>query len=715
MSGGWRVPGFTEVRELGAGAQGRAVLVREDRTGKARVLKYVEAGGAESLRRESALLKRVTSPYVARWYGHFEDGAGSAAILMEAVKGCSLREVLAEHGALTPEAALVVLKGSLLGLGAAHKAGVVHRDYKPANIVVEASGRSKLIDFGVAMPEGSGSRAGTPAYMAPEQWRGEPSAPATDIYAASCVFFECLTGHSPYAGDTLAEIREGHLNGPIPVGRVPEGLRGLVLKGLAKQTQERHGDALKFAKELEKTAKAAYGRSWERHGAAALGGAAAALASLFPLLGGATVVAKTTAATSLLVTGTGKTLSVVAAAMTGVLTVGAGAFFIAKAVESEPAPTPERITVTLQAEEENFTEPHPLVVRASYVRVSGMRDRELQDLINERLAAPIEKRIAHVRDVLENAAADEVTPLDTITPRILLRNDGLVSVHYDFELTNLKTGQNLWHATWSRDTAANVSMKTGRDFSGAAAFRPDLDLVDFTRRLESLAGSDFCEREPHKNLSQNALETSVHPVFTPDHLHIEIDLAGLEYSNGCGVRTVEMPYTDAADVLDPDLLPLLPATPSPPPVTPTERPLSLGPDGYGAVKLGMTLKQAQATGQIEAAGKKPPCTPLHLKQSPGGKAYALISRNADTIAAIFAVKGMSTPEGITLGTPFPRVEKAYPGMEHGPNGSGVEVPGHAKTYYGFTFDSDDNLDPGSRRISRVQQLYLALPTHGCFG
>lgn len=344
--------------------------------------------------------------------------------------------------------------------------------------------------------------------------------------------------------------------------------------------------------------------------------------------------------------------------------------------------------------------------------VSGMRDRELQDLINERLAAPIEKRVARVRDMLESAVVDGVTPLDTITPRILLRNDGLISVHYDFELTNLTTGQGLWHSDWSHDTAANVSMKTGRDFSGPSAFRPDLDLVGFTRRLESLSGGDFCENELRKDLSQDALETSVHPAFTPDHLDIEIEMAGLGYSNGCGVRTIEMPYADAADVLHPDLLPLLPTAPS---GTPAGRPLTLGPAGYGAVKLGMTLEQAQATGQIEATGKEPPCMPLDLKQSPGGRAYALISPNTDTIAVIFAVKGMSTPEGITLGTPFPQAEKAYPGMEHGPNGSGADVPGHDETYYGFSFDSSNNLDPGSRRNSRVQHLHLALLTHGCFG
>src|ERR1700730_9903827 len=98
--GEWRVPGFVEVRELGAGGQGRAVLVREDGSGRVAVVKYVETIGdvasRDQFRQESVLLKRVQSPYVARWYGHYE-GPAASAILMEAVDGVSLKEVLKEH------------------------------------------------------------------------------------------------------------------------------------------------------------------------------------------------------------------------------------------------------------------------------------------------------------------------------------------------------------------------------------------------------------------------------------------------------------------------------------------------------------------------------------------------------------------------------------------------------------------------------------------
>ncbi|TDC76014.1 serine/threonine-protein kinase, partial [Actinomadura sp. 7K507] len=189
---GWRVEGFDEVGELGAGAQGRVVLaVPEGRHGGGQVaIKYLapallgDERSVEVFRREAGTLARVADPHVARLFRYVESPQG-AAIVMEAVEGASLREVLdGSDGTLSPEAALVVLKGSLLGLAAAHAVGVVHRDYKPANVVVQPEGGSKLIDFGIAVLSGQSSRAGTPAYMAPEQWEGSPASPATDLYAA---------------------------------------------------------------------------------------------------------------------------------------------------------------------------------------------------------------------------------------------------------------------------------------------------------------------------------------------------------------------------------------------------------------------------------------------------------------------------------------------------------------------------------------------------
>jgi hypothetical protein len=219
---------------------------------------------------------------VARLY-RLVEGEHGTAIVMEAVNGTSLKDVLARHGALAPEAALAVLKGSLLGLAAAHTVGVIHRDYKPANVIVSADGHSKLIDFGIATPTGTASAAGTPSYMAPEQWQRHPATPATDVYAATCVFYECITGHHPYDTNDRAALMRGHLSEPVPMEEVPPPLRPLIERGTAKRAEQRPTGAAAFVGELEDAAQRAYGADWEVRGVAALAAAAVALAALFPL------------------------------------------------------------------------------------------------------------------------------------------------------------------------------------------------------------------------------------------------------------------------------------------------------------------------------------------------------------------------------------------------------------------------------------------------
>jgi len=278
----WRVPGFSELKVLGEGAQGRAVLVREEASGRIAVLKYSATAGPDTLaafRAESTLLKRIRSAHIAQWYGHYETPEGDhAAILMEAIDGASLRTCLTSHGPLPAEAALLVLKGSLLGLAAAHAEKIVHRDFKPANIVVSDDGASKLIDFGIATLAGqNASVSGTPAYMAPEQWRREPPAPAMDVYAATCVFYECLTGSGPHP--------QGDPDGTaaIPSQQVPGPLRPLIRTGLAKDPAHRPSSALEFVDLLEEAATTAYGADWELAAIGGLSAAAATLAALFPL------------------------------------------------------------------------------------------------------------------------------------------------------------------------------------------------------------------------------------------------------------------------------------------------------------------------------------------------------------------------------------------------------------------------------------------------
>ncbi|MET7461182.1 protein kinase [Nonomuraea sp. NPDC005501] len=285
----WSAPGYTEVKQLGSGGSGRVVLAVHDETGVRVAVKYL----SEELRRdpealarfqsEARLLVTLRDPHIATMWEYVQDHDG-AAIVMELVNGVSLRALLRENGTTGPEAALTVLKGSLLGLARAHRLRLVHKDYKPENVIVRDDGVSKLVDFGIAVREGATARPeGTPPYMAPELWAGAPASPATDVYAATAVFFECLTGHRPYRSTEPSVLGYQHVYAPIPVQDAPEPVRELLMRGLAKDPADRPRGAEAFVAELEETARAAYGDDWEERGRRRLAGLVALLALLLPV------------------------------------------------------------------------------------------------------------------------------------------------------------------------------------------------------------------------------------------------------------------------------------------------------------------------------------------------------------------------------------------------------------------------------------------------
>lgn len=280
---GWELPGYEHGRVLGAGATGRVVLARHVETGTPVAIKYLIRGSAvvpafaNAFANEARTLSTLRSPNVTRLYEYVEGPAGSA-IVMELVEGVTLRAVLREEGATGPEAALAVLKGSLLGLAAAHEAGVVHRDYKPDNVLVTPDGSTKLVDFGLATRFGATpAAAGTPVYMAPERFNSGPASAASDVYAATATFFECVTGARPYSGTTAIELMVQHSEAPIPDELAPEPVRPLVRAGLAKAPEDRPSSAAEFVAELEEIARATYGEDWEERGQRKLATIVAAL------------------------------------------------------------------------------------------------------------------------------------------------------------------------------------------------------------------------------------------------------------------------------------------------------------------------------------------------------------------------------------------------------------------------------------------------------
>jgi len=218
----------------------------------------VMAGGSalERFKQEIRLARRIAHRNVVRIYDLGEQN-GMYYLTMEYVEGTSLKQLIASRGKLPVEVTLTVGKQLCRALEVAHAEGVIHRDIKPQNMVVEPSGFLKVMDFGIARlanpPKGkglteAGTSIGTPDYMSPEQLSGMELDPRSDLYAAGVVLFECLTGHVPFEAETTWALVAKHLEEEPPDPRtlnsdVPGALAVVILKAMAKDPNKRFESA----------------------------------------------------------------------------------------------------------------------------------------------------------------------------------------------------------------------------------------------------------------------------------------------------------------------------------------------------------------------------------------------------------------------------------------------------------------------------------------
>ncbi|HJZ88116.1 MAG TPA: serine/threonine-protein kinase [Polyangia bacterium] len=256
-------------RELGRGGMGAVYLARDAQLGEQVALKVISAhwGGeaaaaVERFRREASAARKITHPNVIRIHDLGEDpAAGELFLSMEYFPGMTLADLLRRRGALPLDEARDILGQVCDGLEAAHKAGVIHRDLKPGNILCNDRRQVKIIDFGLAKASfmagmtATGLILGTPEYMAPEQVRGRDADGRTDIYALGAVAYHVVTGVPPFGGETPIAVGFAHCTQPV---RPPTELRpdlparmaAAIVRALSKEPRDRFDSVSEMRTEL---------------------------------------------------------------------------------------------------------------------------------------------------------------------------------------------------------------------------------------------------------------------------------------------------------------------------------------------------------------------------------------------------------------------------------------------------------------------------------
>ena len=216
-------------------------------------------------RQEARIAAKLDHPNLVSVYD-FGQIDGKYYLSMGYMPGGSLKDLLKREGKLEPERAYEILSQVCDGLTFAHDRGIIHRDLKPGNILFDETGKARVADMGFAkvMSEGasrslsaSGSLIGTPAYMAPEIWKGQPAIPATDLYSLACILVEMLSGKTLFEGDTTPEVMLKHFQ-PLKLPReIPQNLRAVLSGALAQESSNRTPNLSAFMSQLIQAVKTA--------------------------------------------------------------------------------------------------------------------------------------------------------------------------------------------------------------------------------------------------------------------------------------------------------------------------------------------------------------------------------------------------------------------------------------------------------------------------
>ncbi|MBA3367641.1 MAG: serine/threonine protein kinase [Geodermatophilaceae bacterium] len=274
------------VSRIAAGGMGEVWRAQDStlqRTVAVKVLRSEYTGDATFLSRfrtearNTAMLSHVNIAQVYDYGEAMAEGEHVAYLVMELVEGEPLSTVLAREARQVPPKVLDILGQTAAGLGVAHRAGVVHRDVKPANLIVRPDRVVKITDFGISRAAdhvpltGTGMVIGTAQYLSPEQAMGRPVTPASDVYALGVVGYEALAGRRPFEGESSVSVALAHVNqqpAPLPAD-VPGPIRDLILRSMSKDPRQRFPDGAAFAGAIHAVAR---GRSLPTHGASGSSG-----------------------------------------------------------------------------------------------------------------------------------------------------------------------------------------------------------------------------------------------------------------------------------------------------------------------------------------------------------------------------------------------------------------------------------------------------------